>query len=291
MSFPLVIIAGADRALFDTLSATSANAFAPNGARILRPAPDGLTEEHSAQLIAAARTTLKSLKETQPVNTIVLAITEPEVDDEFFRQSFFPFALYRRIDAPDFSKARSTNERNRMRNAFSETLKAAARDSRDRANIVKGHVSKANGSPFILPVRNFQSDHLSKLLSTIFAELPVARDPKALLAAAEQEFLRNLPYTTPPGSDRRCLSDRRHYFKSPGRHRHGYYQNSQDSQHGQTCLINARSRLGGAMPHDFHFDCSPTKRLDREYADCHDRLHPPKGTYINIAPSDAIIGS
>lgn len=290
MTFPLVIIAGADQALFDALSGTSVNAFAPGGARIALPAPAGLNEAHAAALLAKARVRLKSLPETTPVNTVVLAIAPHGADDAQFRKAFYPFALYNPVEAPDFAKATSMNVRNRLRNELVARLKIEAIEARKRAALVKGVVSKANMSPFVLPVRNFRSKHLDAMLDKVFARIATDPDPQSLLRRAEREFLRRLPYTHPPDSDRRCLSDGRHYFKSPGHQRHGYYQNALDGDHGPTCLLNARSRLGGALAHDFHFDCDPVKRLDRRYLDCHDAACPPKDTHVNIAPSDAIIG-
>lgn len=233
---------------------------------------------------------MKTLPETTPVNTIVLAITPQEACDEDFRQSFYPFALYKRVDRPDFAAAGSANARNRLRNELIAKLKSEAIEARQRAAVIKGIVSKANMCPFILPIRNFQSDHLHQLLGKAFANVATIPDPQYFLQDVEREFLRLHPYTRPPNSDRRCLSDGRHYFKSPGRHRHGYYQNALDGHHGPTCLLNARSRLGGAIAHDFHFDCDPVRRLDRVYEDCHKHEHRPKATYVNIAPSDAIMG-
>lgn len=291
MSFPLVIIAGADQDLFNALSATSADRFAPNGARIIKPTHNGLSREHAEALLTAARAELKALRETQPVNIIVLAVSEANTDDAEFRRAFFPFAYYQRINAPDLSNARSVNARNRLRNALVGTLRTTVLEARKRADLVKKSVYRANPGPLVLPLRNFQSRHLATLLETVFDRLPTARDPEALLAQAELEFLRHEPWITPPSSSRRCLSDRRHYFNSPGRHRHGYYQNVKDSDHGLTCLLNARARLGGALVHDFHFDCAPVKKLDRRYNDCHGDEHPPKEGYVNIAPGDGIIGS
>jgi hypothetical protein len=291
VTFPLVIIAGADQALFDTLSAASANAFAPGGARILKPAPHGLTAAHAADLLAAARVRLKTLPETVPVNIIVLAVTSQDEDDAPFRQAFYPFALYRRVDAPDYSQARSTNVRNKIRNAFVGQLKSEAIESRGRADVVKGVVSKANMSPLILPVRNFRSVHLEPMLAAVFDGIATHPNPGQLLRSEEQRFVTRVPYARPPGGQRRCFCDGRHYFKSPGRHQHGYYQNSKDGAHGTTCLLNARSRLGGAIAHAFHFDCDPITGLDASYPNCHDALHPPKAKHVNIAPSDAVIGS
>ena len=289
MSFPLVIIAGAGQALFDALSAQSANLFSPNGALILRPTPDGLSSNHASVLIEAARVRLKTLAETVAINTVVLAVTQEDEEDQAFRAAFFPFALYRRVNAPDLANARSKNIQNRVLNTFVIELQRIAVGARHRADLVKGAVSKANMSALILPTRNFRREELLFMLHAVFDQAATVDDLDALLRASETEFSRLVPFVTPPGADRRCYCDGRHYFKSPGRHRHGFYQNSKDGAHGQSCLLNARSRLGGALLHDFHFDCQPVKRLDARYPDCHDAPRPPREKHVNIAPSDGII--
>lgn len=289
MSYPLVIIAGADKALFDVLCGLSGNLLAPKGALVMKPTQDRLSMQYADALLAEGRNALKKLDEAVPVNTVVLAICEPGEDDAAFRQRFFPFALYRRIDAPDLSEAYSTNAKNRIRNAFASRLPKTVIDLRQRAEVVKGVVSKANMSAYVLPIRNFRRNELRELLEATFGEAGTAADLRRLLDANEQAFVKRVPMTTPPSSDRRCYSDGRHYFKSPGRDRHGVYKNSGDGNHQLTCLLNARSRLGGSLSHNFHFDCDPVRRLDADYPDCHEECLPPKKAHVNIAPSDGII--
>jgi hypothetical protein len=288
VSYPVVIIAGADQELFDALAGLSAKALAPNGVVVVKPTRDGLSQGHADALLAEARKKVKLLAETVAVNTIVLTICQPD-GDRAFRQRFYPFALYRRVSPPDFSEARSRNARNRIQNAFLAQFQKTVVDLRQRAEVVKGVVSKANMSAFVLPVRNFRRKELGELLEDTFEKAGAVADLATLLRTNEQNFVKRVPMTTPPDSDRRCYSDGRHFFKSPGRDRHGYYKNAGDGDHQLTCLLNARSRLGGSLTHDFHFDCQPVRTLDADYPDCHDERREPKKAHVNIAPSDGII--
>ena len=289
MTFPLVIIAGATGELFDALAGQSSKAFAPNGDRILRPARGGLSSDHARDLLAASRARLKVLPESTLVNTIVLAITPAHADDAAFRDHFFPFALYRPVSEPDYSEARSVAKRNQIRNHFVEALKREALAARRQADIVKGVVSRANMNPLLLPVRNFGRNELNDVLRSVYDQVGLAHDAAALLTSATREFEAAVPYVKPPDGQRRCFSDGTLLFKSPGNDRHGYYRNARDADHQLTCLLNARSRLGGGFAHAFHFDCVAVRRLNAEYHDCHGQTRAPKATHVNIAPSDAII--
>ncbi|RYG89102.1 MAG: hypothetical protein EON59_02145 [Alphaproteobacteria bacterium] len=284
-----MIVAGAAGELFDALASESSKAFAPNGDRILRPTRGGLSADHARDLLAASRTRLKALSEATLVNTIVLAITPAGADDTAFRDHFFPFALYRPVSEPDYSEARSVAKRNQIRNRFVERLKREAIAARHQADIVKGVVSRANMNPLLLPVRNFDRNELNDLLRTVYDQIGLAQDAAALLTAATRQFEVAMPYVKPPDGQRRCFSNGAHLFKSPGNDRHGYYRNARDADHQLTCLLNARSRLGGGFAYDFHFDCVAVRRLNTDYPDCHGQRRVPKSTHVNIAPSDAII--
>lgn len=289
MSHYIVIIGGLSPELYDLVRAESSKKFAPTGTLIIRPTHGGLTLNHADELLAAARVYAKSLREDTTLNILTITVTDYNQSDAEFRTKFFPFSLYIPIPAPQVPPGISKARRNQILNAFIDNIIRVTIDGRRRSNIIRDRVSVTNLSPLLLPIRNFKSKALTPFFAALYNQLSGVDDVGATINEAVRDFIQRHPYRKPPTSDLRCLSDGDMYFKSPGKHRHGYYRNSNDNNHKLTCLLNARSRLGGGYPHNFHFDCEPVKRLDAAFPNCHGADEEPKPTHVNIGPSDAII--
>jgi alkanesulfonate monooxygenase SsuD/methylene tetrahydromethanopterin reductase-like flavin-dependent oxidoreductase (luciferase family) len=231
VTHPIVIIAGLKGDLFKMAAGMSANVFAPSGTLILRPTGGALDKGYASDLLAHAREAARSVDERVAINVIVVVVAGDDEDDTSFKAEFFPFALYKRLTAPKYPPGLSRNRTNFVTNQFSVQLKKGVIDARHRADLVKGFVSKANMTPLLLPQGNFRSAHLQAMLENIYADIGNAADPNELIKEATKAFEAAVPYTKPPGSDRRCFTDGHHFFKTPGRHRHGYYRNSDDESH------------------------------------------------------------
>lgn len=185
---------------------------------------------------------------------------------------------------------RSGSEFNRQRNEYVDYLILEARRSLDVGAVVRKHTNVQNLTPLLLPVKNFHSRHLTELLESLFWNLHSTDAPDDLINKATANFLSAHPRVRPPDADRHCLSDKVHYFKSPGKDRHGFFRNTTAESHGTECLLNARSRLGGTFPYKFHYDCVPVKgSVAGAYPNCHDPdVGSPRSTHINISPNDYI---
>lgn len=131
---------------------------------------------------------------------------------------------------------------------------------------------------------------MRSMLLRLFRNIGVHERPEQLIDAEVAAFLQTHPFVKAKG-DRRCLSDRVLFFRSPGSHRHGYYRHTiSRDPHDSLCLLNARSRLGGAYDHSFHFDCEPVSgTLSKHYPNCHNQNASPKREHVNIAPNDYVI--
>jgi hypothetical protein len=175
-------------------------------------------------------------------------------------------------------------------NEFAQHVTDAAIELRGMARIVSEFTNIQNLTPLLLPLRNFQSPTLRSILAELYEKLPQATDRKTFVDSLVKKFITFHPRVFPPGQNRHCFSDGRLFFKSPGRDRHGRFRNATADRHEMTCLLNARSRIGGHYPFDFHFDCEPVKGgLANYYSNCHAaKTAPCKNTHVNIAPNDFI---
>lgn len=231
---------------------------------------------------------LLKLRENEPVRIMILA---PDFGDEAtvnFLNSFFPYASVRSFQLPDVSLG--PNALRMALNKFEKAILREAKALRNIVNVVSFETDRTNKTPLLLPIRNFVGRGLRELIDDLYSKLPRSDDPQGLIGSAIKKFLATHPAVKPPSSPKPCFSDGALYFKSPGSDRHGYYRHLSQNAHDPSCLLAARSRLGGNYKFDFHFDCEPVKgNLKRAYPNCHNGNVRPQKSYLNIAPSDYII--
>ena len=241
-------------------------------------------------MLDEARSMLRALRENIRMSLRLIYVDYADSSTAAFRKRFFPFCLSHSVPPLFLDDAPSQRQKNERLNVLSKNVIKAALNLRSSASVVAEQTNLPNLTPLLLPVRNFQAASLMHMLEHLYCDLAISAEPKALLRTEINKFLDAHPRVTPPGDNRHCFSDQRLFFKSPGKNRHGYYRNSADHQHGQTCLLNARSRLGGSFDHEFHFDCVACKGgLANHYPNCHGESVPPKTTHVNISPNDGIV--
>ncbi len=207
-----------------------------------------------------------------------------------FVSAFSPFALVRQIQALNF-KGVGHQARNAAIREYGEYLVGEALELRNRARRVCEHTNIQNNTPLLLPKRNFNSSHLVEMLDRLFRQLGSESDIAGLVKSEVENFARNHPRVAPDRVSLKCFSDSRLYFKSPGKARHGYFRHLTAKDHHPSCLLAAKSRLGGSYAHNLHYDCSPCsgRMLASSYLNCHDLPDPPKAQDVNIFPNDYIL--
>lgn len=292
MANHMLVIGGLPTRAFDRLRKVSSNKLAPGGKLILSPNlwKGAYHPQHANTLIAEANKFCASRREKDPIVTLLIYVDFAESTTTAFLNSFFPFSLPYRLTLPNFYEASSANAANRLLGEFEENVIAAAAKLREVSALISHETGLPNLNPLLLPRRNFRSQALDLMLRKIFDEVMERDDPKALIEAEVSSFHAKHPWLTPPGDQKRCLSDGQLYFKSPGKHRHGFFRNGAAAAHHLDCLLNARSRLGGSYDYCFHFDCEPVKgKLKASYRNCHDGNGIPKENHVNIAPNDYVV--
>lgn len=289
-----VVIAGLSVPAHDRLRKESSQRLVPNGHLFVKPVKDGNYNQEQANAyikdIYKAILNKIKMKEDEEVSVSLLYVDYKNQSTSQFIWRFFPFAMARPINPLAFEGKVSVNHRNASLNRYQNYLENELSEMIRRTKIVRGFTHIHNLTPLLLPINNFVSDKYKNIMRRLYEKLGTDGDPKALLEREIAAFVKYHPLTRPTGSQH-YFSDDIHYFKSPGRHRHGFYRPSRDPGHPEQCLLNARSRLGGSYSHDFHFDCQAKQgALNKHYPNCHNAPCEPKKQHVNIAPNDYIIG-
>ncbi|AUX69678.1 hypothetical protein CHX26_09385 [Porphyrobacter sp. HT-58-2] len=282
-----IVIAGLSVPGFDALKAIGPRKFAPSGELFALPVKRrGYSKQHAGGYHQAMRDRIIKLPEPERVSLTLAFVDYGDETTAAFVDAFQPFALVRPIMpiTDDFERIPTTAE---VR-GYQDYLAGEAQELRARASKVAEFTNIRNLSPFLLPAGNFASRHHRLMLNALFRNLGTVNDVTKFMRKAANNFERHHPRVRPPESDHSCYSDKRLYFCSPGRDRHGYFRHDAPG-HAAHCVLSARSRFGGSFAHDLHYDCQPVTQLAANYPNCHGTPTPPKPTHVNICPNDYII--
>lgn len=287
MSYVLVV-AGASNATFDKISAISGKSLAPDGEVIRLPLKGTdacYTPKYVSMLVKSTCDLLSRRSESEPVSVLLLYLNLQNGTEKYLLDAFFPVALPLGVDLQGPS---GTDELLKGKELQGEVVKGAQR-LRKIFPQVSDKTQVANLSPLLLPVRNFKSNLLEEMLSALYSGLSNHETPEKLIKERVEIFKKSHPPLKPPDGQQHCYSDGYLYFKSPGRDRHGFFRHSAKKSHADDCIMRARSRLGGSIPYTLHYDCTPVRKLAKDYPNCHGHPTSPKETHVNIGPSDFII--
>lgn len=206
-----------------------------------------------------------------------------------FVEKFFPAVLCDRVEWQPQYGQREVIERSK------NELVAALRDSVLRLRSVLPFVynevtSRANRTPVLLPLKNFESRVLKPALELLHANLAKA-DAGALIRKTVAKFQAEHPFESSAQGSPKFHRDRRNIeFRAPNG-KHAHIRTGQG--HPPLCVLAGGWRLGAPFPKQFHYDCvSRAGGCAGWFQNCHDttweELHSP--THINIAPNDFIRG-
>lgn len=286
-----LVIAGLEPAHFDRVKMISGKRLAPKGNLVITPLSKGAgySEKYVQSLLATVCDYAKTRREDEPLSTMLLYVNRDDASTRGLLESFFPFALPLRLQIPPL-RSESKRRLNESLNEAAQTVIQASDELRKRVRLISEHTHIHNLTPLLLPLRNFKSKVLVSSLRQLYSQLASSEDPNALIKSTRDVLAKEHPRTQAPGEQRHCFSDGVLYFRSPGRHRHGFFRNVGADIHRPECLLSARSRLGGSYAHNFHYDCIPHKTLAKAYDDCHGESRAVTATtHVNIAPNDFII--
>ena len=292
MTKEVFFVAGLSRDLFDRVAAQSSKRFVENGTLIARPLLGTYGEASAAPFIERARKYILKGHHLDRVTIAILYVDNGDPRIEGFLDEFFPFALPIAMDP--FAPVPDGLDGKAIERHFDRQIKRLIGyigEARRRLKMISSVTEATNMSPLMLPIRNFSDKRLIGLLRSLFHQAGGDGDLESFLSAQVKRFKSQVPMQKIDGDDRSCFSDGNLFFKTPGINRHGVYQYDADDLHSATCLLAAKSRIGGVLDPTFHFDCQPVKkRLKPFYPNCHGIPTRPKDhEHANIAPNDGQI--
>jgi hypothetical protein len=150
--------------------------------------------------------------------------------------------------------------------------------------------SEVRRTPWLLPLRNFNSPHLRGMLRAMSSALVATNDFDGCVRDAHDRFIRNHSVRR-DGKGWVFKDDSSVEFKTPPRDQfHGARRDvAEEGGHRSSCFFTARLRMGGYYPDGFHYDCRRGSRLSGNLPNCHDDIEAYKGNpHLNIFPNDYI---
>ena len=294
--FDVVLIAGVPLGVFDRLVAQSGRKFAPDGRCIPKPSLwNGYEDGLENRFINDIQNYILTLPEKSRVSISMLYVDHENASTRRFVSSFFPFALVRPVPpmAPVTHQLTRQKENQKL-NAYLNFLETEFEELKRRRSVIKLQTNVHNLTPLLLPPRNFRHAAFYQMLRCLYDVAGVCPNLESSLSKEISTFFKDCPRVFPPSEGsyprgQHCMSDGVLYFSSPGKDRHGYFRIRDTMRHEPSCLLNARSRLGGWYDHSLHYDCKPVRgSLNRTYENCHSECIPPAGGHVNISPNDFI---
>ncbi|MGQ3049839.1 MAG: hypothetical protein ACT6Q8_24310 [Niveispirillum sp.] len=284
-----IVIAGLSVDGFDALTAESKERIAPSGKLFAFPVKlPGYSKNHALKYQEQMRDKILELPETTMVSITIAYVNYGDQTTTAFVDAFRPFALVRPIN-PFVNGVAGTQISKAARREYGKYLADEAQELRARAKVISEFTHIRNTTPYLLPYKNFKSRHHYEMITRLYNQLGTHDNVTELMKAEANQFSQHHPRIPPPGQRDTCFSDGRLYFRSPGRNRHGYFRHEAGGDHHPSCLLAARSRLGGSYSHDLHYDCLPVNQLADSYPNCHDTPTASKKSHVNICPNDYII--
>jgi len=223
---------------------------------------------------------------------IVVYIDYGDETTSAFVESAFPAFLtvpvqWAPVWGDDQLRRAALNELTRLLAGAAAVGKAAAEEMR------KEVVERANRTPFLLPLKNFDSGHLKPTMQSLQASLGLGVKPDATIRQHRTRFeLQHAPvldYSRTPA--RFYFEDARKVrFRAPGNDLHGQLRPYVEG-HPDSCVLGGLRRLGAPFHHSFHYDCTRVSQavLKGTFFGCHEAPSQETGKpHLNIAPNDFV---
>lgn len=180
------------------------------------------------------------------------------------------------------------------RNALIESLTAATLRAKRTLQVLRDElILRANRTPLLLPVRNFDEHGVTNCLLDIQESLARCEDPAGCLRSKVNEYTAIFAQAiekTGTVHRRYFQNGQNIWFVAPGNALHGEFHPVVKG-HPDACILRSFNRLGAPYKPGFHYDCKrPTQSiLKGDFFKCHLDRSPATGVpHLNIAPNDAV---
>ena len=275
----------------------SRSTFAGNGVKIYaKPLPKGCASYFPGYEIGFisnfAAEYKGNLRVRSELGMAVIYIDRPGSNSEIFAPRLLPSILTLPVRwDPSYG---SQQEKAVARNALIAQLGVATSQAIRLLKILREeYLRRANKTPLLLPVRNFEATLMTDFLADVQNSLLIADDPEVTLRGKMDEYSRRFDQATEKvGAVQRkyFVNHKNIWFVAPGAALHGQFH-PVVTNHPDECILRSFNRLGAPYKPGFHYDCRrPTQPvLKDDFHKCHLPRSPAEGNpHLNIAPNDAV---
>jgi hypothetical protein len=283
--------AGIPNEIFSDIKAEFSNIAGKKCTFISRPlSKDHYTESDKNYYLAEFAKYLESDHENQLAETKfgLIYINHPHDTSSKFSSSFFPFILSARVDwSLDQSNRKRMNE---SKNNLIKILEERVSDTKESLNLIKKEITqKANKTPLLLPLKNFDSTVLVNLVKDLYDTIVDIEDKNSAIKTTVENIIKSHPPQRIGSRPHLCMvDDRKVEYHSPGKSLHGVSR--PNAGHPKECLLSGNIRLGAKFAPGFHYDClKGNANLNGLFWGCHTAQSQRSGSpHLNIAPNDHI---
>lgn len=205
---------------------------------------------------------------------------------------FSPYSILHSVRPPEATELAHHHFSQEVNRIIAETRKAMERFTTVIGAVQFELTNRRNRTPYLLPLKNFDSEVLRSILQSTAGELldvELFDGARELLAERSRIF-----FTHHPQARQRDKWAHRNdagiVFCPSGRDLHGIFGDAEG--HLNECRLGARLRLGHSYPEGFHYHMAyepQSQSVRGSWPSCHG-MHTARGgmDYLNIAPNDFI---
>ena len=219
----------------------------------------------------------------------IVYVTRDDESTKFFVESFFPHMLLIPVQW-QLDLSQGPQGVRASKNRLIPLLAQATSRARHALRALEDElVSRASNTPFLLPIKNFDSKRLNAILSMFHSDLV---SPHTQPTDVIGRYIKKFKHAHPPQKvgERDCfVDDSRVEFRPPGSSRHAYSRAG--GQHPPECFLSGHRRLGAPYDPLFHYDCAKGNNgnLFARLHGCHEPKEMREGApHINVAPNDNV---
>lgn len=219
----------------------------------------------------------------------VLVYYFPKDKSNLVRDMFFPEFLCRTVDF-DLNEIRWGMPKNRFSQIanliVNDLVLKIKKDEKLLSTLKQELASNANTTPMLLPVKNFPTLGLSKILDEL-KKVEADRNLNTQIREIVKRLDRFFPKTKLQ-KRRVFISKKDILFSSPGKDRHGYPEHD-GADHDRSCWIKGNFRFGATFDSRFHYDCTRRDISDKYFLECCESQNfqlPKSKRHVNVYAND-----
>jgi hypothetical protein len=223
----------------------------------------------------------------------IVAYVNWDSSSEIVIDQFLKYALLHKVRSPSAEELRHGHFSQEVNRIIGEIRSGVDKFAQVIGCLKFELTNKRNKTPFLLPIKNFDSDVLVDSLHRVSSDLISVGDSEAgarFLSRVTQDFFAHHPQAQMSDGKMAHQNGSSLIFRPPGNNLHGAFEDAEE--HVVECRLGARLRVGHSYPEGFHYDANypgQTRTMGGLWPSCHAQHAAKEGLrYLNISPNDFI---